>query len=201
MSDDTRLRIHGCERVLDGWIAVDDLELSHRRFDGGWTRALDRRIVRRGEAVVVLPYDAARDRVVFIEQFRAGAIADARSPWLVEIVAGLRDKGGSPEETARRELVEEAGLDAGELLQVWEGYATPGFADEYLYGFIAQADAGAVDGHHGLHEEDEDIRPFTLAFDEAMDWWRRAEIRNLPAITTLLALAAERPRLRARWRG
>jgi ADP-ribose pyrophosphatase len=201
MSDDTRLRIHGCERVLDGWIAVDDLELSHRRFDGGWTRALDRRIVRRGEAVVVLPYDAARDRVVFIEQFRAGAIADARSPWLVEIVAGLRDKGGSPEETARRELAEEAGLDAGELLQVWEGYATPGFADEYLYGFIAQVDAGAVDGHHGLEEEDEDIRPFSLAFDEALDWWRRAEIRNLPAITTLLALAAERPRLRARWRG
>ena len=201
MSDDERVRFLGHERVLDGWIAVDDLELSHRRFDGGWTRDLKRRIVRRGEAVVVLPYDAARDRVVFIEQFRAGAIADPHSSWLIEIVAGLRDQAGTPEETARRELVEEAGLEAGELIQVWEGYATPGFADEYLYGFIAQVDAGAVDGHHGLDEEDEDIRPFSLAFDEAVRWWREAKIRNLPAITTLLALAADRDRLRERWRG
>jgi ADP-ribose pyrophosphatase len=200
MSDDERVRIHARERALNGWIAVDDLVLSHRRFDGGWTRPLDRRIVCRGEAVVVLPYDPLRDAVVLIEQFRAGAIADPDSPWLVEAVAGLRDQAGSPEETGRRELMEEAGLEAGAMVQLWQGYASPGFADEYLYGFAAQVDTRRVDGHHGLDEEDEDIRPFVLGFEEALDWWRAGRLRNVPLLTTLLALAIERPALRARWR-
>ena len=199
MTDDERLRIHAHERPLDGWIAVDDFVLSHRRFDGGWTRPLNRRVVRRGEAVVVLPYDPVRDAVVLIEQFRAGAIDDPRSPWLYEAVAGLRDQGGTPEETGRRELLEEAGLEAGAMVQLWEGYASPGFADEYIYGFAARVDSRGVDGHHGLDEEDEDIRPFVLPFEEAMAWWRAARLLNVPLLTTLLALAVERPALRERW--
>jgi len=200
MTDDERLRVHAHERALDGWIAVDDFVVSHRRFDGGWTRPLNRRIVRRGEAVVVLPYDPVRDAVVLIEQFRAGAIADPRSPWLNEAVAGLRDKAGTPEETGRRELVEEAGLEAGAIVQLWEGYASPGFADEYIYGFVAQVDSRGVGGHHGLDEEDEDIRPFVLGFEEALAWWRGGRLLNVPLLTTLLALAVERPGLRERWR-
>jgi ADP-ribose pyrophosphatase len=199
MTDDERLRIHAHERPLDGWIAVDDFVLSHRRFDGGWTRPLNRRVVRRGEAVVVLPYDPVRDAVVLIEQFRAGAIDDPRSPWLYEAVAGLRDQGGTPEETGRRELLEEAGLEAGAMVQLWEGYASPGFADEYIYGFAARVDSRGVDGHHGLDEEDEDIRPFVLPFEEAMAWWRAARLLNVPLLTTLLAFAVERPALRERW--
>jgi ADP-ribose pyrophosphatase len=199
MTDDEKLRIHGQERALDGWIGVDDFVLSHRRFDGGWTRPLNRRIVRRGEAVVVLPYDPERDAVVLIEQFRAGAIDDPRSPWLVETVAGLRDRSGTPEEIGRSELVEEAGLEAGAMVQLWEGYASPGFADEYLYGFVAQVDCRGVAGHHGVDEEDEDIRPFVLGFDEALEWWRAGRLLNTPLLTTLLALALERPALRRRW--
>jgi len=200
MSEDERLRIQSHERALEGWIAVDDFVLSHRRFDGGWTRALTRRIVRRGEAVVVLPYDPERDAVVLIEQFRAGAIADRRTPWLIEAVAGLRDQAGSPEATGRRELIEEAGLEAGAMVQLWEGYASPGFADEYIYGFVARVDSRGVDGHHGVDAEDEDIRPFVLGFDEALDWWRGGRLLNVPLLTTLLALAVERPGLRERWR-
>ncbi len=200
MSEDERLRIYTRERAHAGWIAVDDVVLSHRRFDGGWTRALNRRIVRRGEAVVVLPYDPERDAVVLIEQFRAGAIADRHTPWLIEAVAGLRDQAGSPEATGRRELMEEAGLEAGAMMQLWEGYASPGFADEYLYGFVARVDSRGVDGHHGVDEEDEDIRPFVLGFDEALDWWRGGRLLNVPLLTTLLALALERPGLRERWR-
>ena len=200
MTDDDRVRVHERARALDGWIGVDDLVLSHRRFDGGWTRKLNRRIVRRGEAVVVLPYDPERDAVVLIEQFRAGAIADRRTPWLVEAVAGLRDQAGTAEETGRRELVEEAGLEATAMVQLWEGYATPGFADEYLYGFVARVDSTSVAGHHGLDAEDEDIRPFVLGFDEALEYWRAGRLLNVPLLTTLLALAVERPALRERWR-
>ncbi|MEO1089911.1 MAG: NUDIX domain-containing protein [Pseudomonadota bacterium] len=197
---DDRLQIHATERLLDGWIAVDRLTLRHRRFDGDWTPSLQRIVVQRGEAVVVLPYDPARDSVVLIEQFRAGPAASGGEPWLIEAVAGLLDQGGTPEATARRELVEEAGLHAGPLALVYEGYASPGYSDEYLFGFVACIDSDAVAGHHGLEDEDEDIRPFVLSFDEALARWRRGGIRNVPTVAVLLALAAERDRLRSLWR-
>ncbi len=196
---DERIEIVETERRLDGWLAVDLVRLRHRRFDGRWTPVLERIVVRRGGAVVVLPYDPVRDEVVLIEQFRAGAVADTTDAWLIETVAGLRDQQGSAEATARRELVEEAGLEATELVPVWEGYSTPGFADEYLWGYVARVDSSRVGGHHGLDEEHEDIRPFVLGFEEAMAWWRAGKLRNVPLVTTLLALAAERPRLRAAW--
>ncbi len=196
---DRGVKVETTEHLLEGWIAVDRLHLRHTRFDGNWTRLLPRMLVRRGEAVVVLPYDPVRDAVVLIEQFRVGAVGGNRPPWLFEAVAGLRDKAGSPEETARRELVEEAGLVGEDLVLVWEGYTTPGFADEYLHGYVARVDSSAVGGHHGLDEEDEDIRPFVLPFEEALTWWREGRLRNLPLLATLLALAVERPRLRERW--
>ncbi len=198
MRDDV-LDIVDVERRLDGWLAVDLLRLRHRRFDGDWTPVLDRLLVRRGEAVVVLPYDPVRDTVVLIEQFRPAAVEDADNAWLIETVAGLRDQAGSPEETAHRELHEEAGLSSDELVPLWEGYSSPGFADEYLRAYVARVDVEAIDGHHGLDDEGEDIRPFILPFEEAMRWWRDGRIRNVPLLTTLLALAAERPTLRARW--
>ena len=121
MAGERRFEILARTRRLDGWIAVDDFELCHERFDGGWTPALKRTVVRRGEAVVVLPYDPVRDEVVLIEQFRAGAVFDAAHPWLVETVAGLLDKSLSAAETARQELHEEAGLTATDLALLWQG--------------------------------------------------------------------------------
>ncbi|TVQ29134.1 MAG: NUDIX domain-containing protein [Geminicoccaceae bacterium] len=195
-----RLEIGAVERLLEGWVAVDRLELRHERFDGGLTDWLQRTVLRRGQAVVVLPYDPVVDGVVLIEQFRAGAVDDANSAWLIEAVAGLLDKGGPPEATARRELMEEAGLEALDLVPLYHGYASPGISDEYIFGFVARVDSRKVDGHHGLDEEHEDIRPFVLPFEEAMAWWRQGRIRNLPTLVALLGLAAERERLRALWR-
>jgi ADP-ribose pyrophosphatase len=193
------LEVAGSEPLLDGWLGVVRYRLRHARFEGGLTRWLERTVVHRGHAVVVLPYDPVRDEVVLIEQFRAGALRDPVCAWLVEAVAGLLDKEGGPKATAERELDEEAALTAKDLAQVYEGYSSPGHSDEYLFGFVAQVDSAGVGGHHGLEDEDEDIRPFVLPFAEAMAWWRAGRIRNLPTVTVLLALAAERDRLRALW--
>lgn len=200
MSADPRpLEIERVEPLLDGWLSIVRLTLRHARFEGGLTRWLERTVVRRGRAVVVLPYDPVRDEVVLIEQFRAGAVEDAVSAWLIETVAGLIDTAAGPAATAEREMVEEAGLTALGLELVYEGYSSPGFSDEYLFGYVARVDSTAVGGHHGLDHEDEDIRAFALPFDDAMAWWRQGRLRNLPTVTALLALAAERERLRAAW--
>ena len=73
-----------------------------------------RDIVRSPGAVAVVPLIREPDgshSVVLLRQYRA---AFARE--IVEVPAGMRDVDGEdPEQTARRELIEETGYDAGSL--------------------------------------------------------------------------------------
>lgn len=89
---------------------------------------LSRELFVRHDAVCVLPYDPQRDRVVLIEQFRVGALGKVDNPWLIELVAGLIDKDEAPDEVARREAVEEAGLELADLWPVTRYFPSPGAA-------------------------------------------------------------------------
>ena len=99
------------ENCFQGFYRLDRLQLRHELFAGGMGREINREVFVRHDAVCVLPYDPQRDEVVLIEQFRVGAMGKTASPWLVELVAGLIDKDEQPEQVARREAQEEAGLD------------------------------------------------------------------------------------------
>jgi 8-oxo-dGTP pyrophosphatase MutT (NUDIX family) len=91
----------------------------------------ERDIVHHPGAVSVVPVDG--DEVVLVRQYRA-AIDDA----LLEIPAGKRDKEGEdPETVARRELVEEVGLEAATIELLAEFYNSPGFCDEHSFVFAA----------------------------------------------------------------
>lgn len=72
-----------------------------------------REIFERGHAAVLLPFDPVRDEVVLVEQIRIAAYDTSESPWLLEMVAGMIEDGETPEDVARREAVEEAGLVVG----------------------------------------------------------------------------------------
>ena len=58
--------------VFQGYFRLDRFRLRHELYAGGRSAEFEREVFHRGHAVAVLPYDAARDRVVLIEQFRAG---------------------------------------------------------------------------------------------------------------------------------
>jgi ADP-ribose pyrophosphatase len=47
------------------------------------------------------------------------------------------EPGESPEQAARRELEEEVGYAAGELVKLATAYATPGYSDEVMHFFAA----------------------------------------------------------------
>ena len=86
---------------FQGFFRLDHYRLKHRLFEGGWSSEMSREIFERGHAVSLLPYDPDLDRLVLIEQFRPGAYAslssgwfnDDASPWLIECVAGIIEKG------------------------------------------------------------------------------------------------------------
>lgn len=185
------------------FFAVEEYDLSFRRFDGSASPVINRAAFISGDAVTVLPYDPLRDRVLLVEQFRAGPYArgDAQ-PWLIEAVAGRIDAGETPEQAARREAVEEAGLTLGALLPVGGYYPSPGAKTEYLYSYVALTDLpdGSA-GIFGMEDEAEDIRGHLLAFDRMMELVASGEICNAPLMLTALWLQRERPALRAAAKG
>ena len=142
------------------FFSVEEYDLRFRRFDGTMSAVINRAAFISGDAVTVLPYDPVRDRVLLIEQFRAGPFArgDA-NPWQLEAIAGRIDPGEGPEDAARREAVEEAGLTLGALLPVAGYYPTPGAKAEFLYSFVALCDLpDGCSGVFGVASEAEDIR-------------------------------------------
>ena len=187
-------------RSYTSFLAVQELQLRHRLFDGGWTGTLDRSVVAWGDAVSVLPYDPVRDRVLLIEQFRPAPVARGdRNPWCIEAIAGRLDTDETPEQTARREACEEAGLSIRRIVEIAEYYPSPGLACEHLTAFVGEVDLAGPGGFHGLAEEGEDIRTIVLEFDEAMAAIPAGAVNNGNALVSLLWLAVNRQRLRDEW--
>ncbi len=180
------------------FFAMEEVDIGWRRFDRSMVPPVTRAAFVSGDAVTVLPYDPRRDRVLLIEQFRAGPhLRGDPQPWQLEAIAGRIDPGEMPETAARREAVEEAGLDLGELLFVAGYYPSPGAVTEYLHSYVALAELpDGVAGVFGLASEHEDIRGHLIGFDRLMDLITSGEVANAPLILTAYWLARERSRLR-----
>ena len=188
------------DRPYTQYFAIEEHRLRHRRFDGGWSPEISRAALTSGDAVTVIPYDADRDEVLLIEQFRAPMLARGDAcPWAIEAIAGRIDKELCAETAARREAEEEAGLTLGALELVAGYYSSPGIAAEHLTSYIGQADLSASGGLYGVAGEDEDIRAFVVPFGTAMESVSSGEINNGPAILSLLWLDRNRDRLRGMW--
>lgn len=136
-----------------------------------------------GDAVVLLPWDPRRDRVLLVEQFRfAPAMRRDPQPWLLETIAGRIDAGETPQQAARREAVEEAGLHiTGDLIPAIYHYPSPGAVGEFLYLFLAQADLpDGIAGIHGLDSEAEDIRGVLMPRAQLSQMVADGQITNGP---------------------
>lgn len=186
--------------AFQGYFRIDRYRVKHRLFRGGWGRPITREVLERGHAVAVLPYDPVRDKVVLIEQFRIAPYAFGDKPWMYEIVAGIIEPDEAPDEVARRELKEEAGLETAAALEpILRYYTTPGASTETCQLYAARVDASAAGGVHGLPDEDEDIRVFALDFAEAMRATTDGRIIASPPLIALQWLALNRDALRRKW--
>ncbi|MBO6753554.1 MULTISPECIES: NUDIX domain-containing protein [Spongiibacter] len=182
-----------------GFFEIRALKLRHRLFAGGWGKPISRELFVRGPAVGLLPYDARRDEVLLVEQFRVGALDSGQSPWLTELVAGIIDTDESPEDVARREAREEADIAVAELEAVAEYFSSPGGSDEYFYLYCGQCSLDGAGGLHGLATEGEDIRASVYAAETAFAMLDRGEINNAHSVIALQWLRLHRARLQAQW--
>jgi ADP-ribose pyrophosphatase len=197
----TSRKVDILERVtaFQGYFRVDRYRLRHETFDGGMSAEITREIFERGHAAAALPYDPVRDEVVLLEQFRVGAHAAGREPWMIEIVAGIIEDGETPESLVQREMLEEAGLTPLELEPMATILTSPGGASETVHFFCARIDSSDAGGLFGLDHEGEDIRAFVVPGDDVADLLTSGQVENGPAVLALQWFLLNRDRLRQQW--
>lgn len=199
MRDHPDIDVEREETLCDSFLQLKRYRLRHRRFDGGWTPPVLREVCVRGLAVAVLLYDPVADAVVLVEQFRPGAAVGGGPAWLTEIVAGMVKPGETAEDVARREAMEEAGAEIGELLAICDYYPSPGILSEKVALYCGRVDSTKVAPFGGLPEEHEDIKITVASADAAIALLDANRLNNSIAIIALSWLARRRDDLRAAW--
>jgi ADP-ribose pyrophosphatase len=127
-----------------------------------------------GAAVVAID---AQDRVCLLRQYRP-AVGD----WVWELPAGRLEPGEPPLETARRELVEEAGREAERWQDLGSILSSPGVFAEILHLYLAQQLTVVPD----RHEEFELFEAHWIDFAEARDRALDGRLRDGKTIVALL---------------
>ncbi len=180
------LEIVKLEQIFQGYNKVMKATARHRKADGSWSRVYEREVYKPNVAVAVVPYDPKLDRLVLIEQQRVPALVAGVPSLMIETVAGMVDKALPNEEVARHELEEEAGLTAkGPLVRIADFLPSPGANSARVILYFTQVDASNAGGWHGLEEEDEEVRAFTVGPDEARALLAEGRIHNGVTIIAL----------------
>lgn len=116
------------KRIYDG--KVLKLDVDTVMLENGKTA--EREIIRHKGAAAVLAVDE-HDEFYLVRQFRYPYAKE-----MLEIPAGKLDDGETPEECAKRELLEETGLTANKWEYVGGFCPSPGYTDEIVHVFIAR---------------------------------------------------------------
>jgi nudix-type nucleoside diphosphatase (YffH/AdpP family) len=194
----------GCQEQETAIAIITKLETLY----SGWSRlfmatvevtedlTIRHEIEDHGEAAVVLAYDPERRCALLIRQLRTGALFAKADPMLLEVPAGLIDKGETPEEAACRETMEEVGLSVRTLEPMGAVFPMPAVSSERVHLFLAAysaADRVALGG--GVSAENERIEVLELSL---ADIWRRLQTReivDLKTVTLVLMLRTAHPEL------
>ena len=183
--DKSDVKILEEEIAYSGYASVKRYKISHKLFEGGWSEPFWRELLVRNDAVAVLPYDPNLGRVVLVEQFRVGALKDKKSPWQLELPAGIIDKDLPKEDIAKLELKEEANLDIESLIPIYTYLPSPGISSEYVHLYCAMVDSKKAKGIHGLKEEHENILVHVMDKEDAFNAIKTGVIKNAFTIIAL----------------
>jgi len=154
-------------RIFD--VLVDEVELPSGR-------KTSREVVRHNGAVGLVPL-LDDGRIVLEEQYRYPA-----EEILIEIPAGRLEEGEDPDDTARRELLEETGYLADTMERVLTFFTTPGYTSEKLYLYIARG----LRKTESKPDFDENIRLMEISVQEALGLIEKGKIKDGKTIVALL---------------
>ena len=121
-------------------------------------------------------------RVVLVRQYRY-----APDMFLWEVPAGVIEKGESPEECARRELIEETGCRPSSLSLLARVHSSPGFSDEVIHLF--RADCHTRGESNPEPSERLEVKEFSIF--QALDMISAGAITDSKTILAVLTAARD----------
>lgn len=136
-----------------------------------------REIVIRGGASVIVPIDED-DNIVFVKQYRHPAKEE-----VLELPAGMFEKGEDPLICAERELEEETSYKSGKTTFILKMYPSIGMCTEILYIYLAE---NLSQGQFNL-DEDEFVTVEKYSLDEAVNKIFSGEIIDSKTIVGIFA--------------
>jgi nudix-type nucleoside diphosphatase (YffH/AdpP family) len=173
-----------------GWAS---LSVAHIRLPDG--KVIAREIEDHGAAVAVLPYDPQRKTVVLVEQFRPAPFVTGGEEQTLEVVAGIIDEADSAA-AARREALEEAGLQLGALEYVATTWTMPGISTEKLTLYLAAYTASdRIAAGGGVEAEDENIRVVEMGIAHFLRLMAGGELVDMKTLALAQALQLRHPEL------
>jgi len=120
-------------------------------------------------------------RVCLLRQYRHAA-----GGWLWELPAGQLESGETPFGTARRELSEEAGIEADQWTDLGTLHSSPGILTEVIHLYLAEGLRRAAHDH----ETHEIIEIHWLPFRQALEWCRDGTITDAKTLIGLFRAQA-----------
>ncbi len=132
-------------------------------------------IARHPGGAAILALDQG-GRICLLRQYR-----HAIEEWIWEIPAGVIEKGEEAISTAKRELREEASLEADECESLSSIIPTPGFCNEQIFLFRAWK----LRSVKATPNADEQIEVHWKSLDEALDMATKGTIRDAKTIVAL----------------
>ncbi len=137
-------------------------------------------MIRHPGAAAVVPVHEDGS-VTLVRQYRHAA-----GGYIWEIPAGKLDGGEEPTQCAARELQEEVGLSARELVRLGMIFTAPGFCDERIHLFLARKLAPVPQ----QLEEDEVLSVSRVPMSAALDMIRTGVMQDAKSIAGLHLAAA-----------
>ncbi|GIW92157.1 MAG: ADP-ribose pyrophosphatase [Pirellulaceae bacterium] len=142
-------------------------------------------IIRHPGAVVVLPW-VDESHICLVENYRV-----AVGKTLLELPAGTCEPPENPLQTARRELEEETGYQAGSWQLLHRFYPSPGILDEQMHLFVARQLTAGVP----RREPGEQIQNVILAWSEVLRRLDEGRIQDAKTLVGILLFERWRSRL------
>ena len=139
-----------------------------------------RDIVNPGDAAVILPI-TDKNEIVFVCQLR-----ESVGKVMVELPAGMVDKGEEPIQTARRELEEETGLIAKDIEHMITIFPSTGYTSEKVHIFLAR---NFELGKTNFDEDEDIIEVKKIPIEECIKKIENGELPNASQVIAILLYA------------
>lgn len=181
-----KVNVNKKKRIFDDFFKIDEITYRIEKFNGEMSEPIRRLNFERGDSVAAIVYDTVKKKLLFTRQFRIAAW-EKSDGWMLEIVAGMLDKEGTPEDIIKKEVMEEIGYATDSATPISTFFVSPGGTSERIHLFYVEVSEKVAEGG-GLDSEQEDIQLVEYDVEDILQQLDNLQIEDAKTIIGLMWL-------------